>query len=90
LSLLIDWRRRFMTSARACRTSQPLGEKGAWFATGRLCRTCGKPVVEIAGFGPFKVMFIPASNFEPAARLPPVRFDMFYHRRVLDMKASPQ
>lgn len=33
-------------------------------------------------------MFIPASNFEPEARLPPVRFDMFYHRRVLDMPDS--
>jgi hypothetical protein len=53
-----------------------------------VCRTCGKPVVEVAGFGPFKVMFIPASNFEPEARLPPVRFDMFYHRRVLDMPDS--
>ncbi|MBY5346021.1 GFA family protein [Rhizobium leguminosarum] len=53
-----------------------------------LCRTCGKPVVEIAGAGPFKVMFIPAGNFEHEARLPPVRFDMFYHRRVLDMPGS--
>jgi hypothetical protein len=50
-----------------------------------VCRTCGKPVVEVAGVGPLKVMFIPASTFEPEARLPPVRFDMFYHRRVLDM-----
>jgi hypothetical protein len=50
-----------------------------------VCRTCGKPVVEVAGAGPFKVMFIPASNFKSAARLPPVRFDMFYHRRVQDM-----
>ena len=32
-----------------------------------VCRTCGKPVVEVAGVGPFKVMFIPASNFEPEA-----------------------
>ncbi|RWO33525.1 MAG: hypothetical protein EOS10_07485 [Mesorhizobium sp.] len=52
------------------------------------CRTCGKPVVEVAGFGPFKTMFIPASNFEPGARLPPVRMDIFYHRRVLDMPGS--
>lgn len=50
-----------------------------------VCRTCGKPVVEIAGAGPFKVMFIPASNFELIARLPPVRMDIFYHRRVQDM-----
>ncbi|MER8694089.1 GFA family protein [Mesorhizobium opportunistum] len=53
-----------------------------------LCRACGKPVVEVAGFGRFKVMFIPASNFESAARLPPVRFDMFYHRRVRDTPDS--
>jgi hypothetical protein len=50
-----------------------------------VCRVCGKPVVEIAGFGAFKVMFIPASNFESFARLPPVRLDIFYHRRVQDM-----
>jgi hypothetical protein len=53
-----------------------------------VCRTCGKPVVEVAGVGPFKVMFIPASNFEPEALLPPVRMDIFYHRRVLDMPRS--
>jgi hypothetical protein len=50
-----------------------------------VCRTCGKAVVEVAGFGPFKVMFIPANNFEPGAQLPPVRIDIFYHRRVLDL-----
>ena len=50
-----------------------------------VCRTCGKPVVEVAGVGPFKVMFIPASNFEREARLPPVRMDVYYHRRVEDM-----
>ncbi|AXB80479.1 GFA family protein [Novosphingobium sp. P6W] len=53
-----------------------------------VCRTCNKPVVEIAGAGPFKVMFIPASNFEPEARLPPVQFDMFYHRRIVEMSDS--
>ncbi|ASP74698.1 GFA family protein [Sinorhizobium meliloti] len=53
-----------------------------------VCRTCGKPVVEVAGFGPFKVLFIPACNFAPVARLPPVRMDIFYHRRVLDMPDS--
>ena len=30
-------------------------------------------------------MFIPASKFQPMARLPPVRLDIFYHRRVHDM-----
>jgi hypothetical protein len=50
-----------------------------------VCRTCGKPAVEIAGVGPFRLMFIPASNFASGARLPPVRMDIFYHRRVLDM-----
>jgi hypothetical protein len=49
------------------------------------CRTCGKPVVEVAGIGSFKAMFIPASNFELPDRLPPVRLDIFYHRRVQDM-----
>jgi hypothetical protein len=53
-----------------------------------VCRTCGKPFVEIAGFGPFKVMFIPASNFELTAWLPPIQLDIFYHRRVLDMPDS--
>ncbi|MBW8758759.1 MAG: GFA family protein [Burkholderiales bacterium] len=53
-----------------------------------LCRACGKPVVEVAGIGPFKVMFIPASNFEADARLTPPRFDIFYHRRVQDMPDS--
>jgi hypothetical protein len=41
--------------------------------------------VELAGFGPFKVMFIPANNFEAGARLPQVRMDIFYDRRVLDI-----
>jgi hypothetical protein len=50
-----------------------------------VCQSCGTPFVEVAGFGPFKVMFIPASNFELAARLPPVRMDIFYHRRVQDL-----
>ena len=53
-----------------------------------VCRTCGKPVVEVAGVWPLKVMFIPASNFEIAAQLPPVRMDVFYHRRVQDMPAD--
>lgn len=53
-----------------------------------LCRTCGKPVVEVAGVGPFKVMFIPASNFAPEARLPPVQMDIFYHRHVLETHDS--
>ena len=53
-----------------------------------VCRTCGKPVVEVAGIGPFKVMFIPVSNFELPDRLPPVRVDIFYHRRVHDMSDS--
>ena len=44
--------------------------------------------MEVAGVGPFKVMFIPASTFEREARLPPVRMDIFYHRRVLDMPDS--
>ena len=50
-----------------------------------LCRTCLKPVVEIAGFGPLKVMFIPAKNFKESARLVPASMDIFYHRRVRDM-----
>ncbi|WP_275200624.1 GFA family protein [Bradyrhizobium sp. CSA207] len=53
-----------------------------------VCRTCGKPVVEVAGVWPFKVMFIPVSTFESEARLPPVRMDIFYHRRVLDLPGS--
>lgn len=50
-----------------------------------LCRACGKPVVEIMGAGPFKVMFIPASNFETESQLPAIKMDIFYHRRVSDM-----
>jgi hypothetical protein len=46
------------------------------------------PSWRLPALGPFKVMFIPASNFEPEARLPPVRMDIFYHRRVLDMPDS--
>jgi hypothetical protein len=53
-----------------------------------VCRTCGKPVVEVAGFGPFKVLFIPASNFAPMAQLPPVELDIFYHRRAENMPCS--
>lgn len=44
--------------------------------------------MEVAGVGPLKVMFIPVSNFEPEARLPPVRMDIFYHHRVLDVPGS--
>jgi hypothetical protein len=32
-----------------------------------VCRTCGKPVVEVGGVGPFKLRFIPASCFEAEA-----------------------
>src|SRR4051794_16772673 len=53
-----------------------------------LCRSCGNPVVEVMGAGPLKVMFIPTSNFGPQTRLPPVRMDIFYHRRVMDMADS--
>ncbi|MBY3181099.1 GFA family protein [Rhizobium sp. 25PS6] len=53
-----------------------------------LCRTCDNPVVEVMGAGPLKVMFIPTSNFGPETRLPPVRMDIFYHRRVMDMADS--
>lgn len=52
------------------------------------CRKCGKPISEIAGLGPFKVMFIPINTFDLPASLPPVRLDIFYHRRVLDMPDS--
>lgn len=41
------------------------------------CLTCGKPVVEVAGLGSFKVMFIPVDNLQPTVPLPPVRADVF-------------
>lgn len=53
-----------------------------------VCRTCGKPVVEVAGIGSFKVMFIPTSNFGLQNRLPPIQIDIFYHRRVQDISDS--
>jgi hypothetical protein len=53
-----------------------------------VCRTCGKPIMEVMGFGPFKVIFIPAKNFERMALLPPVQLDIFYHRCVHDMPDS--
>ncbi|MCC8538732.1 GFA family protein [Xanthomonas codiaei] len=49
------------------------------------CRVCGRPVIEIAGAGALKVMFIPVANFDTGTPLPPVRMDIFYHRRVHDM-----
>ncbi|WP_292135084.1 GFA family protein [Mesorhizobium sp.] len=49
------------------------------------CRTCGKPVVEVAGVGSLQLMFIPVFNLRPTAPLTPVRADVFYHRRVEDM-----
>ena len=49
------------------------------------CLTCGKPVVEVAGFGSFKMMFIPVPNLRPTSALTPVRADVFYHRRVQEM-----
>jgi hypothetical protein len=50
-----------------------------------LCRTCGKPVVEVAGFGRSRILFIPVGNFDVGSQLPSVKMDIFYHRRVRDM-----
>ncbi len=53
------------------------------FNRGR-CRECGKPVVEVAGFGSFKIIFIPTSNFERQDLLPTAQMHVFYHRRLKD------
>ena len=49
-----------------------------------VCLNCRKPIVEYAGFGPLKVMFIPAGNFENPASLPEPQMHIFYHRRLMD------
>ena len=49
-----------------------------------LCRKCGKPAVEYALFGPFKLFFIPSTNFQRQDLLPPVHMHIFYHRRLTD------
>jgi hypothetical protein len=49
-----------------------------------LCRQCGKPALEAAGSGPFKILFVPTPNFEQCDLLPPVRMHVFYNRRLAD------
>ena len=49
-----------------------------------LCRKCNRPVIEYAGFGPAKVMFIPAGNFENQAMLLNPQMHIFYDRRLTD------
>src|SRR5437016_5854863 len=53
-----------------------------------LCGTCGKPVVELGGFGPFAMIFIPSGNIRDQALLPPARMHIFYHSRVKDVDDS--
>ena len=48
------------------------------------CENCGKPVVEIAGFAPFKLLFIPSRAFASRHLLPPVHMHVFYNRRLQD------
>lgn len=50
-----------------------------------VCQRCAKPVVEFAGFGPFKIFFIPSSNFLNQDLLPPAQMHVFYNRRVKDI-----
>ena len=51
-----------------------------------VCLDCHKPIIEYAGFGPLKVMFIPAGNFEDQAVLPEPQMHIFYHRRLADYR----
>jgi hypothetical protein len=53
-----------------------------------LCRKCGKPPVEFGGFGPFRMAFIPTSNFECQDVLPKAQMHVFYHRRLKDSQDS--
>jgi hypothetical protein len=48
------------------------------------CDRCGKPIVETAGFGPMKILFIPSATFFDQERLPPVAMHIFYDRRLHD------
>jgi hypothetical protein len=50
------------------------------------CMDCGKPVVETAGAGPLKLMFIPSDTFAAPELLPPAQMHIFYHRRVSDVQ----
>ncbi|MFD0913388.1 GFA family protein [Methylophilus luteus] len=47
-----------------------------------LCLNCKKPVVEFIGFGPFKLAFIPSSNFESQHLLPAPYMHIFYEKRL--------
>jgi hypothetical protein len=49
-----------------------------------VCCNCRTPIIEYAGFGPAKLMFIPASNFENQATLPEPQMHIFYDRRLTD------
>ncbi|WP_332769279.1 GFA family protein [Phenylobacterium sp.] len=49
------------------------------------CRACGGAVAETAGFGPAKIVFVPAQNFKSAELLPPPRMHVFYEHRKADV-----
>ena len=49
------------------------------------CENCGKQVVETAGFGPFKLLFIPSDTFASPHLLPLVHMHVFYTRRLQDV-----
>ena len=50
------------------------------------CANCGKPIVETAPAGPFKMLFIPSSTFASPHLLPPVQMHIFYNRRLQDAR----
>ncbi|QBR02122.1 GFA family protein [Paraburkholderia pallida] len=49
-----------------------------------LCKRCGKPAIELGGFGPLRIAFIPTPNFAQTELLPSVALHMFYDRRCAD------
>jgi hypothetical protein len=48
------------------------------------CKICDRPVVEVFGDGPLKILFVPAANFAQPERLPAPRGHLFYEHRQRD------
>jgi hypothetical protein len=48
------------------------------------CKICDRPVVEVFGDGPLKVLFVPAANFARPEQLPAPQAHLFYEHRQRD------
>lgn len=49
------------------------------------CLACGKPVIETAGIGPLKLVFVPTDNYSDPAVLPAPAMHIFWHRHLVEV-----